>query len=378
MDRVDCEDRGLEVNQLNHRTSSDLSEEVQNTDGCFLPDSDPHEVSHEAYVKLFVGSLPYDINEEDIMDVFTEFGEVLELCILRDRMGRSKGCAALRYATKKAADLCISTLHNRFCCGNVPTPMQVRYFEKRDPGVTTCCIEGLSFCFPLNVLWSSFTSNYGPVSNVYPDAMNPFAVYVSFLRKSSAFAMRDDALNGAICIGGIMCPGVQVTILKQPIVSPYGYFPQYPAPTITSCHQTQVINQQSLDDPLSEDGPAKLFVGCLPYSKTAQDIADLFSQFGDLLEVAILTDYSGKSRGAAFVTFAKSSDAKKAVSELRDFSFPKSTRNINISFAHKQNIWHTQFRSSESGTAPSCTSSVTGETASPISTEKGFGELNSL
>jgi len=83
----------------------------------------------------------------------------------------------------------------------------------------------------------------------------------------------------------------------------------------------------------------KLFVGCLPYSKTAQDIADLFSPFGTLIEVAILTDYSGKSRGAAFVTFSKTSEAKRALDELKGFAFPKSTRPINISFAYKQTMW---------------------------------------
>ena len=38
---------------------------------------------YESSVKLFVGSLPYDIDEEDIVDVFTKFGEVVELSILK-------------------------------------------------------------------------------------------------------------------------------------------------------------------------------------------------------------------------------------------------------------------------------------------------------
>jgi hypothetical protein len=125
-----------------------------------------------------------------------------------------------------------------------------------------------------------------------------------------------------------------------------------------------------------EDPPTKLFVGCLPYSKTAQDIADLFTPFGDLLEVAILTDYSGKSRGAAFVTFAKGSDAKKAVEALKGFSFPKSTRCINISYAYKQSVWSGNYRSSETGTAASCTSSNADETCTPVNEDKGHTEVS--
>lgn len=370
MNGVDEEDRNSDVHTI--QSSDDI--------GCQMRGSDrstgsPNElVSQEPYVKLFVGSLPYEITEVDIMDVFTKFGEVLELAILRDRSGRSKGCAALRYASKEAADLCIATLHNKFCCGNVPTPLQVRYFERRDSGLTTCLIEGLPFCFPPPVVWASLAGAYGPVSNVYPDAINPFAVYISFTRKSSAFALCEDAANGSLCVGGVLCSNAQATILKNPMVYPYGYFPDYPAPMIIPAHQAPIVTPTAGGAESQEDPPVKLFVGCLPYSKTAQDIADLFSPFGDLVEVAILTDYSGKSRGAAFVTFSRSSEAKRAVAALKNFSFPKSTRSINISFAHKQNIWHNQFRSNESGTAPSCTSSISCDTTSPTSTDKGLTE----
>ena len=370
MNGVDEEDRDSDLHTV--QSSGDI--------GCTMPGPgqsacNPDEfVAQEPYVKLFVGSLPYDINEEDVMDVFTKFGDVLEFKILRDRSGRSKGCSALRYASREAADLCIATLHNKFCCGNVPTPLQVRYFERRDSGFTTCLIEGLPFCFSPPVVWASLSRTYGPVSNVYPDAVNPFAVYISFTRKSSTFALCEDARNGALCVGGLLCPNAKASVIENPMMYPYGYYPSYPTGMAPVSHQAPVVTPAGGGFDALEDPPVKLFVGCLPYSKTAQDIADLFTPFGDLLEVAILTDYSGKSRGAAFVTFSKTSEANKAVDALKDFSFPKSTRSINISFAYKQNIWHNRLRSNESGAAPSCTSSVSCDTTSPTSTDKGLTE----
>jgi RNA recognition motif-containing protein len=179
-----------------------------------------------------------------------------------------------------------------------------------------------------------------------------------------------------VYVGGMLCPSVRVTIIKFPLpmpippvaaplmaAGPYGYHmypglpagppmmaipapmmmvqPNIPAPSIVP--PLTVDNPAVLDEgssiPSASDPPMKLFVGCLPYSKTAQDIADLFTPFGTLIEVAILTDYSGKSRGAAFVTFSKTSEARRALEELRGFAFPKSTRPINISFAYKQNMW---------------------------------------
>jgi RNA recognition motif-containing protein len=325
-------------------------------------------LENQSSVKLFVGSLPYDVNEEDLLSIFNKFGEIIEFAILRDRHGRSRGCAALRYASNEAAELCISTLHNRFCCGNVPSPLQVRYFEKREMSPTTCFIEGFPCCFSPHVLWTSLSSTYGPVSNVFMDVVNPFAAYVSFFKKSSAYALSSDARNGSLNVAGVVCAYARVLIMKPhaPVINPYGCYPAqfgYPVP-MNGDAPSPVVETAPVETD-SSDPPMKLFVGCLPYSKTAQDIADLFSPYGTLIEVAILTDYAGKSRGAAFVTFSKTSDAKKAVEELKDFSFPKSTRCINISFAYKQNVWNNR-TVTENGTTASCTSSNVGEPESPI------------
>ncbi|EER04398.1 conserved hypothetical protein, partial [Perkinsus marinus ATCC 50983] len=78
-----------------------------------------------------------------------------------------------------------------------------------------------------------------------------------------------------------------------------------------------------------------LFVGCLPYSKTTLDLAQLFGQFGPILEVALLTNSEGKSKGAAFVTFAYAPDAEAAMS-MNEYCFPGSSRSINVSYATNQ------------------------------------------
>lgn len=42
--------------------------------------------------KLYVGNLPYSINEEQLTEMFSEFGEVLSAIVITDKAtGRSKG-----------------------------------------------------------------------------------------------------------------------------------------------------------------------------------------------------------------------------------------------------------------------------------------------
>ena len=334
-------------------------------------------------VKLFVGSLPYDVNEDDLLSIFSKFGDIAEFTILRDRTGRSRGCAALRFTGNDAAELCIATLHNRFCCGNVPTPLQVRYFEKREQIPVTCFLECLPYCFSPHVLWTSLSATYGPVSNVYVDAVDPYAAYVSFYKKNSAFALSNDAVAASVHVGGMVCPSVRVTILKpmaafpQPMMAPYGCYPpmqyEYSGSPLMMPPQVPAVYTVPADSSSDCDPPMKLFVGCLPYSKTAQDIADLFSPFGTLIEVAILTDYSGKSRGAAFVTFGKTSEAKKAVDALTDFSFPKSTRCINISYAYKQTVWNSN--PCDNATTASGASSNADDVTTPVCEDKSDSGL---
>ena len=47
----------------------------------------------------------------------------------------------------------------------------------------------------------------------------------------------------------------------------------------------------------------KVYVGNLPYSTTSDDLRDLFSQYGEVLELKLITDYEGRSKGFGFVTF---------------------------------------------------------------------------
>ena len=58
----------------------------------------------------------------------------------------------------------------------------------------------------------------------------------------------------------------------------------------------------------------KLFVGNLAFSATQDDIEALFSPYGSLEEVRLVTNRdTGQSRGFAFVTFSAQKDAESAL-----------------------------------------------------------------
>lgn len=58
----------------------------------------------------------------------------------------------------------------------------------------------------------------------------------------------------------------------------------------------------------------KLYVGNLAYSTSDQDLANIFSQFGEVVSAQVITDkFSGQSKGFAFVEMANADEAKKAI-----------------------------------------------------------------
>lgn len=76
---------------------------------------------------------------------------------------------------------------------------------------------------------------------------------------------------------------------------------------------------------------AKLFVGCLPYSKTEADLNNIFEQFGPIQEIVLLKKPDGSSKGAGFVTYQNPESSQTAMLHLQNYTWPGSNRGINIS-----------------------------------------------
>jgi RNA recognition motif-containing protein len=61
----------------------------------------------------------------------------------------------------------------------------------------------------------------------------------------------------------------------------------------------------------------KLYVGNLSYSASEDELRNLFSQYGNVESVAVITDRdTGRSKGFAFVEFANDQEAQAAISGL--------------------------------------------------------------
>ena len=64
---------------------------------------------------------------------------------------------------------------------------------------------------------------------------------------------------------------------------------------------------------------AKLYVGNIPFETTKEQLEEVFSQAGTVVEVSIITDrMTGRSKGFAFVEMSSEEEAKKAIETLNN------------------------------------------------------------
>ncbi|MCA9906616.1 MAG: RNA-binding protein [Anaerolineae bacterium] len=74
----------------------------------------------------------------------------------------------------------------------------------------------------------------------------------------------------------------------------------------------------------------KLYVGNLSYSTTQEQIHELFSQVGEVVDVAIIIDRdSGRSKGFGFVEMATEEDAQEAIRRYNGTTLDSRTLTVN-------------------------------------------------
>ena len=75
-----------------------------------------------------------------------------------------------------------------------------------------------------------------------------------------------------------------------------------------------------------------IYVGNLPYTATEGDVSGLFSAFGPVERVKIITDReTGQSKGFAFVTLGDQSQVNAAVEALNEYDYNGRPLRVNPS-----------------------------------------------
>ncbi|KAI9676099.1 MAG: hypothetical protein M1817_000842 [Caeruleum heppii] len=84
---------------------------------------------------IYIGGLPFDLSEGDVVTIFSQFGEPVHINLVRDKdTGKSKGFAFLKYEDQRSTDLAVDNLGGATIMGRVLKVDHTRYKRKDDEG----------------------------------------------------------------------------------------------------------------------------------------------------------------------------------------------------------------------------------------------------
>jgi len=152
----------------------------------------------ENYVKIFVGLMPKTVTEDEISSVFSRFGTIKEVFLMKEKGGSSKGCCFIRLASRVQADRAIAGANGSCLFPGQTTPCDVKLADGEETrlanlGISSGNADNKLFVGKIPVTMTdteltSLFSEFGEVDRVWIMTHQD-----SGLPKGSAFVYMADA-----------------------------------------------------------------------------------------------------------------------------------------------------------------------------------------
>ncbi|MEK6840456.1 MAG: RNA-binding protein [Nanoarchaeota archaeon] len=85
-------------------------------------------------MKVYVGNLPWGVDDEKLREMFSKFGDVEEASVIKDKYsGRSKGFGFVTFSDDAAANKAIKEMNEKEMEGRALKVNEARPMEERPP-----------------------------------------------------------------------------------------------------------------------------------------------------------------------------------------------------------------------------------------------------
>jgi RNA recognition motif-containing protein len=230
--------------------------------------------------KLFIGNLNPTTTQEDLQKNFSPYGKIKEIVLLKDKDGKSKRSAFVKYYTKANAEKAVAEVHDRLHDKGVDIPMVVRFASQKEK---TGLRAGAA---------SAFQSAYSPQNLAAAAASaSGFGFGVS---PASAYGSLYSA-PAALSLGGV-----------SPVAAV--------APVAASAQGSTRRGPQG----------SNLYVNNLDRFITEDDVRAMFSDFGNVISVKLFTGYG-------FVSYDNAQSAQAAIAALNGMMSSDGQRRLEVS-----------------------------------------------
>ncbi|XP_051118876.1 RNA-binding protein BRN1-like isoform X2 [Andrographis paniculata] len=325
--------------------------------------------------KLFVGMLPKNVSDDEVSTIFSEYGTITDLQILRGSPQTSKGCAFLKFETKEQALAAIEALNGKHKMEGSTIPLVVKWADTEKERQARRAQKALSLASNMpNIdsrqqasLFGALPMGYMPPYNRYgyqtPGPyglmhyrLTPLQNQHSFHNLipplnhqgnamrgvtpdlSSAVNPRHYAVSPSSYVGSAYpsVPGVQ-----YPVQYPGGIIsnrPQAGSPgsLSPSTANAQSAASSSVSTPSHGgqiEGPpgSNLFIYHIPQEFGDEELGNAFQRFGRVLSAKVYVDKAtGVSKCFGFVSYDSPVAAQNAISMMNGFQLGSKKLKVQL------------------------------------------------
>ncbi|CAI0447789.1 unnamed protein product [Linum tenue] len=314
--------------------------------------------------KLFVGMLPKNVSEADLSDLFSKYGTIKDLQILRGSQQTSKGCAFLKYETKDQALAALETINGKHKMEGSNVPLVVKWAdtekERQARRAQKAQSQGsnmpnadlqhpslfgalpMGYVPPYNGYGYQGPGSYGIMPYRLPPMQNQpgFHGMIPPINQGNALrggirpnlspnmAPRNYGVPPASYVGSAYHPAVPG--VQYPMTYPGGMMGHRPIGGSPSSASHQVSSSSSpgsssgvtTSSGSQVEGPpgANLFIYHIPQEYGDQELANAFKGFGNVLSAKVFVDKAtGFSKCFGFVSYDSPAAAQGAIAVMNGY-----------------------------------------------------------
>ncbi|KAA8549217.1 hypothetical protein F0562_000901 [Nyssa sinensis] len=330
--------------------------------------------------KLFVGMLPKNVSDTEVSELFSQYGTIKDLQILRGSQQTSKGCAFLKYETKEQALAAIEALNGKHKMEGSTVALVVKWADTEKERQARRAQKAQSEAS--NVpnaestehpsLFGALPMGYMPPYNGYgyqaPGTYGLMQYRLPPLQNQPAFHNMIPPVNQGNALRGVapnLAPGMAprnyamppasymgsaypaVPGLQYPMAYPRGMMSNRPlsgspgsvSPAIGSSHSAASSSVSGSSGGQVEGPPgANLFIYHIPQEFGDQELVNAFQAFGRVLSAKVFVDKaSGVSKCFGFVSYESPAAAQSAINSMNGCQVGGKKLKVQLKRDNKQN-----------------------------------------
>eukprot|EP01018_Ginkgo_biloba_P030100 Gb_12352 [translate_table: standard] len=278
------------------------------------------------FIKLFVGSVPKTITEDDVRPLFAEHGNVLEVALIRDKWTGEQQVPFHDAAHRNVCEMYVNAVGALInaqqmspkaacCCCNYTLDLYLAWLEVSPHGQDTNLRMPMHRCSP----------SVGTLKSMCQELVINIAIH-----QSVVCVIIPTGLTAIVTSDSFQCTVMNYEFLLGPVEAHGCCFIKYATVEEADRAIKALHNQRTLPGEVIPihvryaDGERerlgamehKLFVGSLNKQATENEIEEIFARYGCVDDIYIMRDEHKQSRGCAFVKYASREMAVAAINAL--------------------------------------------------------------